>query len=67
MNNPLTDNDLMPFGQHAGKKMANVPAHYLIYIYDKGWCERYPSVKQYISNNLDELKKEIGQKNKSYR
>ena len=63
----FTDNDIMPFGQHCGKKMANVPAVYLIYIYDKGWCNNYPGVKQYIQNNMDVLKNQAGQKNKSYR
>lgn len=30
----LTDNSIMPFGVYKGKKMANVPASYLKWIYD---------------------------------
>lgn len=31
----MTDNDLMPFGKHKGKKMANVPASWLVWFYDE--------------------------------
>jgi len=32
---PLTDNSPMPFGKWAGKKMIDVPASYLIWMYDE--------------------------------
>jgi uncharacterized protein (DUF3820 family) len=53
----VTDNTPMSFGQHKGKPMANVPAVYLLYIFNKGWVHD-PGVKQYILNNLDALKAE---------
>lgn len=31
----LTDESLMPFGKHKGEKMANVPASYLLWLYDE--------------------------------
>lgn len=49
----LTDTCLMPFGQHKGKKMANVPAGYLLYIHEKNMAGG--SVKNYIESNIDAL------------
>ena len=56
----LRDCDPMPFGQHQGKAMVNVPARYLLYIYDKGWCSAWPMVQEYIIENMAGLKKEAG-------
>lgn len=55
----LTDNDLMPWGQHKGVKMANVPASYLIWLYEEKKCSG--NVKDYIKENLDVLKREINE------
>jgi len=46
----------MPFGQHMGTPMIQVPAHYLLYIYDQGTLT--PVVKDYIEDNLTALRKE---------
>lgn len=46
----------MPFGKYQGKAMANVPAQYLIWLYNQG-CN-HPGVKKYILDNLEILKKE---------
>ena len=61
----LTDESIMPFGKHKGKEMANVPASYLLWIYDE-WTLTNPrfgfvhqEVKAYIEENLDVLKKEV--------
>lgn len=56
---PLKDDDLMPSGKHKDKKMINVPATYLIYIYDNDMCNE--RVKEYIKNNLEVLQKEAKQ------
>ena len=53
----LTDESIMPFGKYQGKKMANVPAHYLIWLYDNNKCNK--EVRTYIVDNLDVLKVEI--------
>ena len=55
----LTDTDLMPIGKHKGKALVNVPAIHLIYLFDKGWMNGYPSLKQYVMKNMDVLKKEV--------
>ena len=54
----ITDNTPMPFGKHQGKAMINVPAQYLLWLYNEG-CS-HPGVKKYIIDNLDGLRKEAG-------
>lgn len=53
----LNDNSPMPFGMHKGKAMANVPDHYLKWLYENNKCTR--EVKEYIEENADVLKIEI--------
>ena len=52
----ISENDTMSFGKHFGKKLANVPADYLIYMYDSG--KIYGSVRQYVQENEELLRKE---------
>lgn len=54
----LTDNSLMPFGKFKGKTMINVPAKYLLWLYNEGCSDE--GVKNYIISNLEILKKEAG-------
>ena len=54
---PLTDQDPMPFGKYRGKAMANVPAVYLLWLYNEGCNDM--AVRQYITDNLDCLNKEV--------
>jgi len=53
----LTDESLMPFGMHKGTKMANVPAKYLLFLYDNNKCTS--QVKDYIVENEDVLRLEV--------
>lgn len=61
----LTDESIMPFGKYKDEKMANVPASYLLWLYDEytlpnprfGFINR--DVLAYIEENLDVLKEEI--------
>jgi uncharacterized protein (DUF3820 family) len=57
----FTDSTPMPFGKFIGKAMIDVPAHYLLYIYDNNY-DMPEGVKQYIMENLEALKKEAGRK-----
>lgn len=50
----MKDTDLMPFGKYKGEKMANVPASYLIWLYDSKKC--FGDVLKYIIDNMDILK-----------
>lgn len=55
---PMTDDSPMPFGKFKGKPLANVPAHYLLWVY-----ENVPnlgaSFKAYLESNMDAIKLEI--------
>lgn len=52
----MKDESIMPFGKYKGAKLANVPASYLIWLYDNGKC--YGELKKYIEENMDSLKQE---------
>ena len=53
----LTDESLMPFGIHKDTKMANVPASYLMWLWNNHKCSG--DVQIYISQNLEVLQSEI--------
>jgi len=53
----MTDNDTMPFGKYKGEKMANIPADYLVWLYENGKC--FGEVKNYLDENIDDLVAEI--------
>jgi len=59
----------MPFGKYKNEKMANVPASYLIWIYDEWTSRRFAfenkEVKAYIEENMDVLREEIKSENNS--
>lgn len=48
----------MPFGKYRGKAMVNVPAFYLLWLYNNGCA--HEGVRKYINDNLDALNKEAG-------
>lgn len=52
----LNDYSKMPYGKHKGKQLIDVPADYLLWLYYNNKAS--PSVKQYIEDNLEVLKKE---------
>jgi len=61
----LTDESPMPFGKHENTAMANVPAGYLLWLYNQnsgqkpfGGASR--AVQTYTLENMDALRKEIG-------
>ena len=53
----FTDKSIMPFGMHKGKQMADVPAEYLLFLYENNKC--YGDVKNYIKENLEVIKSQI--------
>lgn len=61
----LTDNDMMPFGKHKGQRMANVPASYLLWLYERWRNGDAPKsdevfrVKVYVDSNLEVLRMEV--------
>jgi hypothetical protein len=57
MNDEYDDLTPMPFGEHRGKPMQDVPAAYLHWWYTKT-DRRIAPLKAYIEKNLEALKKE---------
>lgn len=53
----FTDDTIMQEGLHAGEKLANIPADYLLYLYEKKKCNN--ELMQYIEENLEVLKQEM--------
>lgn len=51
-----TDETIMPFGIHKDKKLANVPADYLMGCYDNNKVTE--PLRKYIEENLDVLRAE---------
>jgi len=58
---PLSDNSSCPIrGEYQGVKMVEVPAKYLLWLWDQTWLEnKYPTVANYIAENIDYLEQEI--------
>jgi hypothetical protein len=55
----LEDLDPMPFGEHKGKAMQNVPASYLHWLWTNGMKENQSSpVADYIKRNISALAQE---------
>lgn len=52
----FSDQSIMPFGKHKGEKLANVPASYLLWLYENNKC--YGSIRGYIVENLEVIKKQ---------
>lgn len=52
----ITDNSLMPYGKYKGKKMANIPASYLLWIYRND--KLFKALEVYVEENMDALEKE---------
>lgn len=58
----MNDNSLMPFGKFKGEKLCNVPASYLLWLYDeiKNKTDmRSKDLATYIEDNMEALKKEL--------
>jgi uncharacterized protein (DUF3820 family) len=61
----LTDQSLMPFGQHKGEKLANIPARYMLYIFEN--FQLHDNLKAYIKKNKDVLEAEVKRANQAMR
>ena len=50
----VTDDSVMQGGKYSGFKMKDIPAEYLIYVYEEKKC--HWDVKRWIEANYNELK-----------
>lgn len=58
----MTDSDLMPWGKYKGNRMIDVPASYLLWLWDNDKAGD-SSVYDYIADNLDVLMKQKNEEN----
>ena len=58
MTTEFTDTDPMPFGQHQGRPLQDVPASYFHYLWTTGMKDKRTPLAEYIRKNLDALKQE---------
>ena len=58
----MNDNSIMPYGKYKGEKMCNVPASYLLWLWENHKCCQL--VKMYIEENMDVLKIEVRKNSK---
>lgn len=61
----MDDKSIMPFGKYKGEKMANVPADYLIWLFENNKC--FGDLLGYIRANEENLRQEIALAKKSKR
>ena len=57
----MNDESIITFGKYKGEKLANVPANYLIWLYDENKC--FGEIKDYIKENIEVLREEIKRQN----
>lgn len=53
----MDDNSVLQFGKHKGKKLANVPGSYLLWLYENG--NNIGELATYIKENMQAILKEI--------
>lgn len=53
----MDDNSIMPFGKYKGEKLIDVPADYLLWLYENNKAKA--ELKAYIEDNLDVIKDQI--------
>ena len=53
-NQPVSDNDIMPFGSHKERRtpMQWVPLTYFRWFLDQPWSDEWPHVKAYAQNRV---------------
>ncbi len=53
-----TDQSRMPWGKHKGEKLMDVPASYLLWLFEQTWIKDYPGLHAYLKKNEDLLMSE---------
>lgn len=58
----MKDTDIMPFGKHKGKMLGEIPADYMIWLYEEMKVKRNPFAKrftEYLQSNLEYYKQQL--------
>jgi len=60
---PMKGDDKMPFGKHKDKELDDVPAEYLLWMWEQEWVERkFPALYAYLEKVKDALEEEVGER-----
>jgi len=62
----MTDESLMPFGKYKGYAMVNIPADYLLWLYENATQLR-SDMKTYLEDNIDVIRAEVNRSKKNQR
>ena len=57
---PWTADTVMPWGEHEGTKLDDVPASYLLWLLQQRWLADWPGLYAYIKANEDTLHEQHG-------
>lgn len=52
---PFTDATTMPWGKHKDTPMRDVPASYLLWLYEQPWIQEWKGLYDYLKQNEDLL------------
>ena len=52
---PWIDATRLPGGKHKGKQLKEIPASYLLWLYEQPWIKDWPGLHAYLKKNEDLL------------
>lgn len=55
MSDELETPILLTFGKYQGKCVEDVPASYLLWLYEQPWLDQHPDLLYYIDGNLEDI------------
>lgn len=50
-----TDEKVMPWGKHKGQKLKELPASYLLWLYEQPWIKDWHGLYLYLKKHEDQL------------
>lgn len=65
-NRVFTDKTPMPFGKYKGIPLGNVPASYLLWLYDESSKDAFPTLRKYLEANKRALELEADEEEDRY-
>ena len=45
----------MTFGKHKDKLLSDVPASYLLWVFDQDWITKFPDLEEYVAENYEDI------------
>lgn len=55
---PWTDQTVFPWGKHKGERVRDVPASYLLWLFEQPWIKSWPGLHAYLKQHEDQLMEE---------